>query len=194
MSINSYILRSTFVGALGGLLFGFDTAVISGTTAGLTHAYNLSANQLGITVAIALVGTVIGAASAGGLGQKYGSREMLRLTTILYLLSSLGCAFAPCWRFRLVARFIGGFGIGGSSVLGPVYLAELAPAKLRGRLVGTSQINIGILLAYLSNYLLSLAVGRCPPLLSRDQADIPGRTAEKAQYRFVRKTFARIHA
>ncbi|MBB5064088.1 sugar porter family MFS transporter [Granulicella mallensis] len=158
MSINRYIVRSTFVGALGGLLFGFDTAVISGTTAGLTHAYSLSHNQLGITVAIALVGTVIGAATAGSLGQRYGSREMLRLTAILYVLSAIGCAFAPSWIFLLAARFLGGLGIGGSSVLGPVYIAELAPPKLRGRLVGTFQINIvvGILLAYLSNYLISL--------------------------------------
>ncbi|AEU37014.1 sugar porter family MFS transporter [Granulicella mallensis] len=158
MSINRYIVRSTFVGALGGLLFGFDTAVISGTTAGLTHAYSLSHNQLGITVAIALVGTVIGAATAGSLGQRYGSREMLRLTAILYVLSAIGCAFAPSWVFLLAARFLGGLGIGGSSVLGPVYIAELAPPKLRGRLVGTFQINIvvGILLAYLSNYLISL--------------------------------------
>jgi SP family arabinose:H+ symporter-like MFS transporter len=158
LSINRYIVRSTFVGALGGLLFGFDTAVISGTTAGLTHAYSLSHNQLGITVAIALIGTVIGAATAGSLGQRYGSREMLRLTAILYVLSAIGCAFAPSWVFLLAARFLGGLGIGGSSVLGPVYIAELAPPKLRGRLVGTFQINIvvGILLAYLSNYLISL--------------------------------------
>jgi SP family arabinose:H+ symporter-like MFS transporter len=158
LSINRYIVRSTFVGALGGLLFGFDTAVISGTTAGLTHAYSLSHNQLGITVAIALIGTVIGAATAGSLGQRYGSREMLRLTAILYVLSAIGCAFAPSWIFLLAARFLGGLGIGGSSVLGPVYIAELAPPKLRGRLVGTFQINIvvGILLAYLSNYLISL--------------------------------------
>ena len=158
MSINRYIVRSTFVGALGGLLFGFDTAVISGTTAGLTHAYALSHGQLGFTVAIALVGTVIGAATAGSLGQRYGSREMLRITAILYVLSALGCAFAPSWMFLLAARFLGGLGIGGSSVLGPVYIAELAPPKLRGRLVGTFQINIvvGILLAYLSNYLIGL--------------------------------------
>jgi len=158
LSINRYIVRSTFVGALGGLLFGFDTAVISGTTAGLTHAYALSHGQLGFTVAIALVGTVIGAATAGSLGQRYGSREMLRLTAILYVLSAIGCAFAPNWTFLLAARFLGGLGIGGSSVLGPVYIAELAPPKLRGRLVGTFQINIviGILLAYLSNYLIGL--------------------------------------
>ena len=172
MRINKYILRSTFVGALGGLLFGFDTAVISGTTAGLVHRFGLvnfdwlvpvlhvhmPVSQLGITVAMALLGTVIGALSAGTLGQRYGSREMLRLTAVLYLLSAIGCAFAPAWGILLLARFLGGLGIGGSSVLGPVYIAEVAPARLRGRLVGTFQINIvvGILLAYLSNYLIGL--------------------------------------
>jgi SP family arabinose:H+ symporter-like MFS transporter len=158
LSINRYVLRSTFVGALGGLLFGFDTAVISGTTTGITHTFGLSANQLGITVSMALCGTVVGALSAGSVGQRYGSREMLRLTAVLYLLSAIGCAFAPTWPLLLAARFLGGLGIGGSSVLGPVYIAELAPPKLRGRLVGTFQINIviGILLAYLSNYLFSL--------------------------------------
>jgi SP family arabinose:H+ symporter-like MFS transporter len=158
LPLNRYVLRSTFVGALGGLLFGFDTAVISGATAGITRTFHLTINQLGFTVAIALCGTVVGALSAGSLGQRYGSREMLRLTAVLYLLSAIGCAFAPTWPLLLAARFFGGLGIGGSSVLGPVYIAELAPPKLRGRLVGTFQINIvvGILLAYLSNYLLSL--------------------------------------
>ncbi|WP_371315734.1 MFS transporter [Granulicella sp. L46] len=158
MSINKYVVRSTLVGALGGLLFGFNTAVISGTTAGLTHAFGLSVRQLGITVSIALWGTVVGALAAGVLGQRYGSREMLRLTAVLYLISSIGCAIAPILPLLLVARFLGGLGIGGSSVLGPVYIAELAPAHLRGRLVGTFQVNIviGILLAYLSNYLISL--------------------------------------
>jgi MFS family permease len=101
---------------------------------------------------------VIGALSAGALGQRYGSREMLRLTAFLYLISAVGCALAPSWGLLLGARFLGGLGIGGSSVLGPVYIAELAPARLRGRLVGTFQINIvvGILLAYLSNYLIGL--------------------------------------
>ena len=172
MSINRYIVRSTFVGALGGLLFGFDTAVISGATTGLTHAFGLvnlhllipiihqsvTVSELGITVSIALWGTVIGALTAGPLGQRYGSREMLRLTAVLYVVSSIGCAFAPTWWLLLAARFLGGLGIGGSSVLGPVYIAELAPPRLRGRLVGTFQINIvvGILLAYLSNYLIGL--------------------------------------
>jgi SP family arabinose:H+ symporter-like MFS transporter len=152
--MNANLAKATAVGALGGLLFGFDTAVISGTTHSLTIAYGLSPKALGITVAMALLGTVIGAMSAGIPGQKWGGRETLRVLAVFYVLSALGCAFAWNWHALLVARFIGGLGIGGSSVLGPVYIAELAPAKTRGRLVGTFQINIviGILLAYLSNY------------------------------------------
>lgn len=159
MLMNKYVFKSTAVGALGGLLFGFDTAVISGTTHALTQVFSLSPQGLGITVSIALLGTVIGAIFSGELGQKYGGREMLRVMALLYVLSSLGCAFAWNWPTLLAARFLGGLGIGGSSVLAPVYIAELAPARLRGRLVGTFQINvvIGILLAYLSNYLLSIA-------------------------------------
>jgi sugar porter (SP) family MFS transporter len=146
--------------------------VISGATKGMIHSFGLvnlhlliplihesvTVSELGITVSIALWGTVIGALTAGSLGQRYGSREMLRLTAILYVVSSIGCAFAPTWWLLLGARFLGGLGIGGSSVLGPVYIAELAPPRLRGRLVGTFQINIviGILLAYLSNYLIGL--------------------------------------
>ncbi len=156
--MNKYVVRSTVIGALGGLLFGFDTAVISGATAGLTHTFGLSVKELAFAVSIALWGTVVGALTAGTLGQRYGSREMLRLTAVLYVFSSLGCALAPGLAVFSVARFIGGLGIGASSVLGPVYIAELAPAHLRGRLVGTFQINVvvGILLAYLSNFLIGL--------------------------------------
>ena len=154
MRLNALLVRSTLVGALGGLLFGFDTAVISGTTHQLTQVFGLSAGALGLTVSIALWGTVIGAIGAGPLGQKIGGREALRIMAILYVVSALGCALAWNWPSLLCFRLIGGLGIGGSSVLGPVYLAELAPARLRGRLVGLFQINIvaGILLAYASNY------------------------------------------
>jgi SP family arabinose:H+ symporter-like MFS transporter len=139
------------------LLFGFDTAVIAGTTHSLTLAYQLSPKELGITVAMALVGTIIGAMTAGIPGQRWGGRETLRILAVFYVLAALGCAFAWNWPALLAARFIGGLGIGGSSVLGPVYIAELAPAKLRGRLVGLFQINvvIGILLAYFSNYCIA---------------------------------------
>jgi sugar porter (SP) family MFS transporter len=159
MKMTKYLLKSTITGALGGLLFGFDTAVIAGTTQQLTAVYHLTSFTLGLTVSIGLVGTVIGAMSAGVVGQRIGGREALRILAVLYTISALGCALAWNWPALLVFRFIGGLGVGGSSVLGPVYIAELAPAKWRGRLVGMFQINIviGILLAYLSNYLISLA-------------------------------------
>ena len=150
-------MKATIVGALGGLLFGFDTAVIAGTTQQLTDVFHLTPTTLGFTVFIGLVGTVIGAMGSGVLGQKIGGREALRIMAILYTVSAVGCAFAWSWDVLMVARFVGGLGIGGSSVLGPVYIAELAPAKWRGRMVGLFQINIvvGILLAYLSNYIIT---------------------------------------
>jgi sugar porter (SP) family MFS transporter len=153
MSLNAHVIKSTIVGALGGLLFGFDTAVISGTTHALTQTYHLTPASLGITVSAALWGTVLGATTAGIPGQRYGRRDSLRVMAVLYVISALGCAFAwNLWSLDFF-RFIGGIGIGGSSVLGPMYIAELAPPAWRGRLVGTFQTNIviGILLAYGSN-------------------------------------------
>jgi MFS transporter, SP family, arabinose:H+ symporter len=157
MRFNYYLAKGTLVGALGGLLFGFDTAVISGTTQQLTDLFHLSPTKLGLTVSIALFGTVIGAMTSGQLGQKIGGREALRIMALLYVVSAVGCAFAWSWPALVIFRFIGGLGIGGSSVLGPVYIAELAPAKWRGLLVGLFQINIviGILLAYASNYVIA---------------------------------------
>lgn len=158
MSINRYVVRSTIVGALGGLLFGFDTAVISGTTAALTAKYHLTPMLLGVTVFSALLGTVIAALMAGVPGQRYGRRDSLRVMAAFYVVSAIGCAFAWNWYALVVFRFIGGLGIGGSSVLGPMYIAEIAPPDWRGRLVGFFQVNIvvGILLAYLSNFLIAM--------------------------------------
>ncbi|HTV04058.1 MAG TPA: sugar porter family MFS transporter [Acidobacteriaceae bacterium] len=158
MRLNYYLAKGSLVGALGGFLFGFDTAVISGTTQQLGEVFHLSSFNLGLTVSIAVIGAVIGAISSGELGQKIGPRQALRIMAMLYLLSSIGCAFAWNWPALVVFRFLGGLGIGGSSVLGPVYIAELAPAKWRGRLVGLFQINIviGILLAYASNYVIAM--------------------------------------
>ncbi|MGD0913752.1 MAG: sugar porter family MFS transporter [Terracidiphilus sp.] len=156
MQLNSKLIRATLTGALGGLLFGFDTVVISGAIDALVRLYSLNPHDKGFTVAIGLVGTVIGALSAGHIGQRLGSRETLRITALLYIFSALGCGLAWSWPSFLVFRFIGGLGIGASSVLGPVYIAELAPAKWRGRLVATFQFNVvfGIMLAYVSNYLI----------------------------------------
>jgi sugar porter (SP) family MFS transporter len=173
MRINTYLMRSTVVAALGGLLFGFDTAVISGTTSNLVKVYTLppllfglvqmlhtseASLLLGITVSSALAGTILGAMFAGIPGDAFGRRDSLRIMAVLYIVSSLGCAFAWNWPALVFFRFIGGLGIGGSSVLGPMYIAEIAPANWRGRLVGVFQFNVvtGILLAYLSNFLVGL--------------------------------------
>lgn len=158
MKLNANLARSTVVAALGGLMFGFDTAVISGTTATLRQVFALSPKMLGMTVASAIVGTVIGAMLAGFPGERYGRRDSLKAMAVLYLAAGLGCAVAPNWTALVAFRFIGGIGIGGSSVLGPMYIAEISPAQLRGRLVGVFQFNIvlGILLAYFSNYLIGL--------------------------------------
>lgn len=156
--LNLYLWRSIIVGALGGLLFGFDTAVIAGTTHSLTTVFALSPAQLGITVSAALWGTVVGAMFSGVLGQRIGGRNSLLILATCYLISAIGCAFSWSWPALLAFRFVGGLGIGGSSVVGPVYIAEVSPADWRGRMVGCFQINIviGILVAYFSNYLIAL--------------------------------------
>src|ERR1700739_3615357 len=158
MKLNSYLLKSAVVAALGGLLFGFDTAVIAGTTHALTETFHLSPAALGMTVSSALWGTILGSMLAGIPGDSYGRRDSLRIMAVLYLVSALGCAFAWNRSALVLFRFIGGLGIGGSSVLGPMYIAEVAPAKWRGRLVGLFQFNsvLGILLGFLSNYLIAL--------------------------------------
>jgi sugar porter (SP) family MFS transporter len=144
--------------ALAGLLFGFDTAVIAGATSDIRHVFALTPATLGVTVSSALWGTLLGAVASGKPGDRHGSRDGLKVMAILYLVSSLGCALAWSWPVLLVARFLGGVAIGGSSVLAPVYMAEIAPAHRRGALVGLFQVNIviGILVAYLSNFLLGL--------------------------------------
>jgi sugar porter (SP) family MFS transporter len=156
MRPNTKLTKATLTGALGGLLFGFDTVVIAGAIDALVNLYGLNPREKGFTVAIGLVGTVIGALGAGQVGQRLGSRETLRLTALLYVASALGCGLSWNWTSFLVFRCIGGLGIGASSVLGPVYIAELAPAKWRGRLVAAFQFNVvfGILLAYTSNYVI----------------------------------------
>lgn len=152
------VLRSSIIAALGGLLFGFDTAVISGTTESLTREFSLSAGGLGFTVATALIGTIVGAAATGiwKPADVLGRKKVLYIIGILYLVSAIGCALAPGWILFMVLRFVGGLGVGSAAAVAPIYNAEVSPPKLRGRMVGLFQFNIvlGILLAYLSNYVI----------------------------------------
>jgi sugar porter (SP) family MFS transporter len=152
-----YLLSSTIVAALGGFLFGFDTAVISGTTEALQRVFGLNDFLLGFTVAVALIGTIVGSISAGKPGDRFGHRPVMALLGFFFLVSTLGCAFINNWYLFLASRFIGGLGIGGASVISPMYIAELSPAELRGRLVAVQQLSIvlGILIAFLSNYVIA---------------------------------------
>ncbi len=151
------LLASTLIAALGGLLFGFDTAVISGTTDALATLYGLDSFWLGFTVASALVGTIAGAMTAGAPADRLGRRAVLVGIAVLYLVSALGSALAWSWWSFIFFRFLGGIGVGGASVVSPMYIAEISPASLRGRLVALTQFNIvlGILAAFFSNYALA---------------------------------------
>ena len=154
----NYIILCTIVAALGGFLFGFDTAVIAGTTKALKELFTLDAASLGLTVSIALWGTMLGALFSSIPADAFGRRFCLKITGILFFVSAVGCAVAWDWYSLVVFRFIGGLGVGAASVIGPMYIAEIAPANSRGRLVGLFQFNIvfGILMAYFSNYIIGL--------------------------------------
>ncbi|NJK97771.1 MAG: sugar porter family MFS transporter [Bacteroidales bacterium] len=154
---NRKVIAYSFIVAMGGLLFGLDTAVISGAEKSIQQLFQLTDWWHGFTVAIALIGTVFGALAAGWPSEKYGRKKVLIAIAIIYGLSALGCALAPSWLILVISRFLGGLGIGASSVIGPMYIAEIAPPNLRGRLVALFQFNVvtGIFLAFLSNYLLA---------------------------------------
>lgn len=171
---NSFLVRSSIISALGGLLFGFDTVVIAGTTAAARRVFELPGwihgvaawfgqadpreVMVGVYVFSGLVGTIVGAAAAGWPADKFGRRASLRGLALMYVASAIGCAGAWNWTSLLGWRVIAGLAIGASSVIGPMYIAEIAPAKWRGRLAGLFQFNIvsGILLAFLSNYFVGL--------------------------------------
>ena len=155
--MNPTLLRASIIAALGGLLFGFDTAVISGTTDQLREVFGLTANTLGFTVAAALIGTIFGAVAAGKPSDRLGRRRTLSWVAVFYFASAVGCAIAWDWYSLLAFRFLGGLAVGASSVVSPMYIAEISPARLRGRLVAITQFNIvfGVLIAYLSNYVIA---------------------------------------
>ncbi|NHE55460.1 sugar porter family MFS transporter [Cyclobacterium plantarum] len=160
MKINSYVLFLSLVAALGGFLFGFDTAVISGAERQIQEVWNLSDWSHGLAVAIALYGTVIGALFGGIPADRYGRKTSLIWIGVLYFVSALGSAVAPEVNSFMFFRFIGGIGVGASSVVAPMYISEISPAKNRGQLVALFQFNLvfGILVAYFSNYLIDISI------------------------------------
>lgn len=146
----------SIVVALGGFLFGFDTAVISGAEQSIQQYWQLNGFEHGLTVSIALIGTILGSLLGSIPSERLGRRNTLILIAVLYLFSSLGTALATNWSVFLVFRFLGGIGVGASSVTAPIYISEISPASSRGKLVALFQFNIvlGILISYLSNYLI----------------------------------------
>lgn len=142
--------------ALGGFLFGLDTAVISGAEQTIQQLWDLDVFEHGLTVSIALIGTVVGAMLGGIPTDMIGRRKTLFWIAVLFLLSAIGSALAIDWYSFLLFRFIGGLAVGCSSVTAPMYISELSPASHRGRLVALFQFNVvlGILIAFVSNYLL----------------------------------------
>jgi len=154
--MNSKLLLWSLVVALGGFLFGFDTAVISGVEQYIKRVWELSDVLHGIAIGVALYGTVFGALFGGIPATKFGRKKTLIWIGVLYLISAIGSALAPGVYVFMAFRVLGGLTIGASSVVAPMYITEIAPAKNRGKLVATFQFNIvfGILFAFLSNYLL----------------------------------------
>ncbi len=157
VSFTPALIGSAIVAALGGFLFGFDTAVISGTTEALKTTFRLNENLLGFTVAIALIGTIIGSIFAGKPADIWGRKRALMVLAVLYFVGALGIALAWNWYSFLAFRLLGGLAVGGASVVSPLYIAEISPARFRGCLVAAQQLNIvlGILVAFLSNYLIA---------------------------------------
>ena len=154
--MNSKLVLWSITVGLGGFLFGMDTAVISGAEQDIQKLWGLSNLQHGLAIAMALYGTVVGAAFGGVPADKYGRKITLLWFGILFFFSAIGTALANDVNIFMLFRFVGGLSIGASSVVAPVYISEIAPAKYRGRMVISFQMNIviGILLAYVSNYLL----------------------------------------
>ena len=156
MTTSNTAFRNSIVAALGGFLFGFDTAVISGVEKSIQQLWALDHFWHGFTVASALIGTVIGSVVSGRPAEMVGRKKVLQAIGLLYLFTSLGSALTSSWELFVFFRFLGGIGVGASSVVGPMYISEIAPAHRRGRLVALFQFNVvsGILIAFVSNYFL----------------------------------------
>lgn len=139
-----YLLFLSFVAALGGFLFGYDTAVISGTIAMVTQLFQLDVVQQGWYVGCALIGSIIGVAFAGILGDRYGRKKTMLLSAVLFSVSAIGCAISADFNQLVLYRIIGGIGIGIVSIISPLYISEIAVAEYRGRLVSLYQLAVTV--------------------------------------------------
>lgn len=157
--MKKYVILISGVAALGGLLFGFDTAVIAGTLSSLKTFFDLSDSAIGLVVASASIGCIPGAFFAGRLADHYGRKPMMLMTAVLYVIAALGSGMAWSFSVLVIFRFIGGLAIGMASTLAPIYISEVAPAQIRGRLGMMQQLAIvlGILIAFISNYYIASA-------------------------------------
>jgi len=151
-----YVVFVSIIAALGGLLFGFDTAIIAGATRFLKDEFGLNAFGEGLAVSIVLIGCMFGAMIAGAASDRLGRRRFLLVSAVLFFVSSLGCAVPQNLAQFLIFRFIGGLAIGSVSIVSPLYISEIAPAAIRGALVSVNQMAIvsGILIAYFVNWAL----------------------------------------
>jgi sugar porter (SP) family MFS transporter len=156
MKSKGYVLYVSVIAALGGLLFGFDTAIIAGATRFLKERFALSAFGEGLAVSIVLVGCMAGAAIAGSVSDRLGRRRFMLISAVLFFISAIGCAIPQNLVQFLAFRFIGGLAIGSASIVSPLYISEVAPPRIRGALVSVNQLAIvtGILLSYFASWAL----------------------------------------
>ena len=149
-----YIIFVTVIAAIGGLLFGFDTAIVAGATRYLKDQFALTSIQEGWAVSVVLIGCMFGAGISGTISDRIGRKRFMLVSAVLFLVSAVGCALPRTIAEFVVFRFIGGLGIGSASILAPLYISEIAPARIRGALVSVNQLAIvtGILLAYFVNW------------------------------------------
>jgi len=155
--VKGFVYVAVGVAAIGGLLFGYDTGVISGAIIFVKQQFSLSATMEEIVVSSVLAGAVVGAILGGALTDRFGRRKLIILAAIIFTTSAIGTALAPTVRWLIAGRIVSGIAIGIASFISPMYIAELAPAKVRGALVGVNMLAIatGIVVAYLVDYALS---------------------------------------
>lgn len=156
---NNYLFKITAIGALGGFLFGYDTAVISGAIGFMETKFSLTPSLKGWAVSSAILGCIVGALTAGYVADRVGRKKALILTALLFAISAIGCLLAPSFTLLVIARIIGGVGVGAASMLSPLYISEISPAEKRGSLVSLYQLGIvlGIIIVYFCNYLVAQA-------------------------------------